>query len=98
MFLDLELLEKKILHLNWLTQSMMTLINGPQCKKKPKGWDGYSQCFFIRVFGLSIFCSPPKTIRNIRHFQKIFEILAPPPQKKQQQTIPILYLDLKKIP
>ena len=49
MFLDLELLEKQSLHLNWLAQSRVSLINGPKCeKKKSRGWGGYSQCFLLR--------------------------------------------------
>ena len=37
MFLDLELLEKQSLHLNWLAQSRVSLINGPKCEKKNPG-------------------------------------------------------------
>ena len=35
---------------------------------------------------------PPKNVRNFKHPQKIFEIIAIP------KNIPILYLDLKKDP
>ena len=53
MFLDLELLEKQSLHLNWLAQSRVSLINGPKCEKKNPGGGGgggggYSQCFLLR--------------------------------------------------
>ena len=46
--------------------------------------------FRIRRLGPSIYCSPPKNVRNFNHPQKIFGILATP------KNIPILYLDLKK--
>ena len=51
---------------------------------------GYSYFFRIRRLGPSIYCSHPKNIRNFKHPQKIFEILA------TQNNISILYLDLKK--
>ena len=65
-----------------------------------RGWGrGYSQggggtliFFRIRRLGPSIYRSPPKNIRNFKHPQKIFEILA------TQKSISFLYLDLKKVP
>ena len=44
----------------------------------------------IRRLGPSIYRSPQKNIRNFKHPQKIFEILA------TAKNIPILYIDLKK--
>ena len=42
-----------------------------------QGWR-YSQFFFIRKLGLSIYHSSPKNIKNIKHPKRIFEILASP--------------------
>ena len=41
-----------------------------------EGGGGYSNFFSIRRLGPGIYHSPPKTIRNFKHPQKIFEILA----------------------
>ena len=38
--------------------------------------EGYSNFFRIRRLGPSIYRSPPKNIKNFKHPQKIFEILA----------------------
>ena len=56
---------------------------------RPPG--GYSHFFLVRRLEHSIYCLP-KNIWNIRHTQKIFETLA------TQNSIPILFIDLKKTP
>ena len=59
--------------------------------RKPQGGGGgYSNYFHIRRLGPSIYRSPQKNIRNFKHPNKIFEILA------TQKNITIQYLDLKK--
>ena len=56
-------------------------------------WGGGTLIFSrIRRLGPSIYRSPKKNIRNFKHPQKIFEILATP------KNILILYIDLKKDP
>ena len=72
-------------------------LNGKQAKFSGKYHQiespgGYSNFFRICRLGPSIYCSPPKNIRNFKHPKKIFEILA------TQKNIPILYIDLKKRP
>ena len=58
----------------------------------PRGWGGTLNFFYIRRLGPSIYSSPQKNIRNLKHPKKIFEIL------ETQKYIPILYKDLKKSP
>ena len=58
----------------------------------PGGGGGYSNLFCICRLGPSIYRSPQKNIRNLKHPKKIFEIFATP------KNIPILYIYLKKRP
>ena len=55
-----------------------------------RGGGGVLSFFYIHRLGPSIYRSPPKNIRNFKHPQKIFEILA------TLKNTPILYIYLKK--